>query len=497
MLKHIIFSTLVINLGLLLGRISGFIRESVVAATFGASSEADVTLLMLTIPDLLVNILVGGAMGAVLIPEFKANPNFARKLLFQAVVFFGTLFSIITAFLFWNSSLLVEIFAPGFEDEKKLNASISVGWIIWLIPLTILAGITTAFLHSKDKFFVASLGTLIMNLSIISGLLFIQFGPGSIYWVAMFALLGGFLRLSSQVLFVGINWSPISSFDSILLSRKILWRYVGAVFAGSILLFIPVLVRAFSSFLGEGSLAIMNYSIRLIEFPLAIAITILSVSLFPKLAETYLTNLSLYKKLVSYGSQAILGISILIMITLLSLSSYYIDVVFNYGNMKSGDLLSIKQVISIGLLVLPLQGMAVFLSAVFYSQKNTKTPLILNCIGLLVFYLSYASNLFGYGLSSIMMSMVCGYGFIFFTQLLFLRIDGEGILHLIFQGKFLIGLAFSSFLLYVLISILDTSDFNSYLTILFALLIGLLSVFLLAMFNYDFRLIIKKKVLIK
>tara|TARA_B100000787_G_C16181279_1_gene291962 strand:+ start:385 stop:1827 length:1443 start_codon:yes stop_codon:yes gene_type:complete len=480
-----------------LGRLSGFIRESFVAATFGVSSEADVTLLMLTVPDLLVNILVGGAMGAVLIPEFKANPDFSRKLLFQVAVFFGVLFTIVSAFLYLNSSLLVEVFAPGFEGEKKLNASTSLSWVIWLVPLTILAGITTAYLHSKDQFAIASLGTLIMNSSIISGLFLVQLGLGSVYWVALFVLLGGFLRLSSQIVFVGLNWAPVSSFDSILLSRKILWRYVGAISSGSILLIIPVLVRAFSSFLGEGSLAVMNYSNRLIEFPLAIAITVLSVSLFPRLSESFLTNRNLYKNLICYGSQGVLGISILIMITLLTLSSYYIDIVFNYGNMKYEDLIAINQVISVGLFVLPLQGMAVFLSAVFYSQKNTKTPLMINCIGLLVFYLTYTSNVFGFELSSIMMSMVCGYGFIFILQIFLLKIDGEGIFHLIVKGEFLVGLAFSSILLYLSISILDAANFNSFLTILLATLIGLLSLLSLAMFNSDFRLMIKKWVALK
>lgn len=497
MLKNILLSTLVINLGLLLGRITGFIRESFVAATFGVSSEADVTLLMLTVPDLLVNILVGGALGAVLIPEFKANPDSSRKLLFQTAIFFGVLFAVLSAFLFFNSSLLVEIFAPGFENEKKLIASIRLSWVIWLIPLTILAGITASYLHFKDKFAIAALGTFIMNSSIILGLFLVQLEFGTGYLVAIFILLGGFLRLSSQVLFVGINWSPLSSFNSILLTKEILLRYVEAVFSGSILLIIPILVRAFSSFLGDGSLAIMNYSTTLIDFPLAIAITVLSVSFFPKLSESFLDNKEFFKNLVSYGSQATFGISILIMITLLILSNDYIDVVFNYGNMQYQDLTAIKQVISVGLFVLPFQGMSVFFSAVFYSQKNTRMPLIINCIGLVIFYLTYAINLFGSELSSIMASMVCGYGFIFLMQLFLLKIDGEGIFRLVFKGKFLIGLIFSSILLYLSIYILDTINLNAFLTLIFAFFVGSISLFSLAMFNYDFRSIIKKRVLYK
>ncbi len=65
MLRAILLSSIFLNTGLLLGRISGFIREALVAASFGASSEADIVVLMLTVPDLMVSLLMGGAMGAI------------------------------------------------------------------------------------------------------------------------------------------------------------------------------------------------------------------------------------------------------------------------------------------------------------------------------------------------------------------------------------------------------------------------------------------------
>ena len=60
MLKKILLSTVVYNLGMLVGRASGFVRESFVASTYGVSSQADQIILMLTLPDLLVNLLLGG-----------------------------------------------------------------------------------------------------------------------------------------------------------------------------------------------------------------------------------------------------------------------------------------------------------------------------------------------------------------------------------------------------------------------------------------------------
>ena len=495
MIKTILLSTLVLNIGLLLGRLSGFVRESIVATTYGTSSQADIVVLMLTVPDLLINILVGGAMGAVLIPEFNSSPNNAKKLLFQTAVFFGIVFTLISTFLYWQSYTLVELLAPGFEDTQTLQASIGLGWVMWLVPLTVLAGIATAYLHSKNKFAVASLGTLIINITIIAGLFLVYFGFGSIFWVAMFALLGGALRLLSQLISVGMKWDPVQSFDSILLNKGILLRYMQAILSGSILLFIPVLARAFASYSGEGGVAIMNYSTRLIEFPLAIAITVFTVTLFPRLSDSFINNKKLYNKLVSYGSQATLGISILIMIALILLSSHYVGVVFNYGHMQTEDLLTIQQLISIGLFVLPLQGMSFFLTAVFHSQKNTKVPLVINSMGLLVFILIYTNSIFGTNHESIMWAMVCSYGLTFVLQLFILKIDDLRIWKAFLNSEFITGLLVSSATLYLLVVWINNANYNSIITLFIAVLAGFISLVILAVFNPEFRVLIKNKVL--
>jgi peptidoglycan biosynthesis protein MviN/MurJ (putative lipid II flippase) len=466
-----------------------------VATTYGTSSQADIVVLMLTVPDLLVNILVGGAMGAVLIPEFNSSSGNAKKLLFQAAVFFGIVFTLISTLLYWQSYTLVELLAPGFEDTQTLQASVGLGWVMWLVPLTVLAGIVTAYLHSKNKFAIASLGTLIINITIIAGLLLVYFGFGSIFWVAMFVLLGGALRLLSQLISVGVKWNPVQSFDSILLNKGILLRYMQALLSGSILLFIPVLARAYASYSGEGSVAIMNYSTRLIEFPLAIAITVFTVTLFPRLSDSFTNNKKLYNKLVSYGSQATLGISILIMIALILLSSHYVGVVFNYGHMQTEDLFTIQQLISIGLFALPLQGMSFFLTAVFHSQKNTKVPLIINSTGLLVFILIYINSIFGNDLESIMWAMVCSYGLTFVLQLFLLKIDDLRIGQVFLNSEFVAGLLVSSVTLYLLVTWVNNANFNSIITLFIAVLVGLISLVILAVFNQEFRVLIKNKVL--
>ena len=109
MFKAILISSVMLNLGLLLGRVSGFVRQSFIAMAYADSPEADVVVFMLTVPDLLVNILMGGAFGAVLIPAFANDAKQAKKLLYQTVTLFGLLACAVSALLFWQSELLPTI----------------------------------------------------------------------------------------------------------------------------------------------------------------------------------------------------------------------------------------------------------------------------------------------------------------------------------------------------------------------------------------------------
>ncbi|MBA2674253.1 MAG: hypothetical protein H0U68_11300, partial [Ramlibacter sp.] len=60
-----------VSLALLLAsRLLGLLRESALAAAFGASGLGDVAVLMLTLPDWIVSVLVTGALGYVLLPAW-------------------------------------------------------------------------------------------------------------------------------------------------------------------------------------------------------------------------------------------------------------------------------------------------------------------------------------------------------------------------------------------------------------------------------------------
>jgi len=279
---------LIVSAGLLLGRIAGFLREALIATTFGASAEADIVILALTIPDLLVNVLAGGALSVALIPEFKrlGQPR-AAGLFIQASLITALGFAAIAALASLFSERLVFVFAPGLDATSMARAAALVGLTIWLIPLTSLAGISRAYLQAHGRFGIESLGTLIYNLAVIAGLILVAAQQGGLKLVCAFVILGGLLRWGSQLMVLPRPVFLSHGLRQRLVDQKLMIRFLQASSAGGLLLLLPVTARALASYSGEGAIASFNYAIKLTEFALGVTITVLAVAIFPKLSESF------------------------------------------------------------------------------------------------------------------------------------------------------------------------------------------------------------------
>jgi murein biosynthesis integral membrane protein MurJ len=492
-LRAILISAISLNLGLLLGRLSGFVREALVAANFGVSFEADVVVLMLTVPDLMVSILMGGAMSAVLVPAFSQSPEHARRLLYQVALLSGIFFSCISAVFIWQAQVLVSVLVPGFTSAQLQQAAGALDVVMWLIPLTVIASITTAFLHVQNKFIIASLGTLLVNSSIIVGLYLVVLGWVSMVILPIFVLLGGLIRLLSQVVSIRVSFQPISHLRPLLLDKSFFVRYGQAMFSGSLLFVFPVMARAFASFEAAGSVAMLNYSMRLIELPMAVCISFLGVVLFPRLSQTYGSDPELHRSYIRYGVQATLVLAVIAAAMLILLSSEYAGLVYGYGNMSTENVEQVARLISIGLLVLPLQGLSIYNTAVFYSRTDTRTPMIINAIGLLVFLILLKFRILGTGLEGIMWSLIASFGLILTMQWLKLKVDELKFTEVYLDRNFVSGFACALVLCLALGSWIATLQLHLLAKILLGMLAALACLLQMAMFYPQIRKNIKTR----
>lgn len=375
-MPRLITSALWISVGIFLGRLAGFVREVSLAAKLGVTPEADVAVVLLTVPDALTNLLMGGALSAILIPRFKQLGAGIRAdaLFFKGSLIVGGAFALIAALASYRADWLLALLAPGLDAVSIIQARKLLSLVIWVLPLTALAGVSTAYLQAHGRFFISAMGTLVFNAVVI---LFIFFGLDN--WglsvLVIGIMFGAVLRWGSQL--SRIRWCRGYYWRAVrwrLLGKGFGKRYLQAVVGGGLITLLPVLARAFASNNGEGSLALFSYAYKLVEFPLGVCVTVFSAAFFPVLSQAFARGDDPSAG-IAMISRWILAISLSIATVLWAFSVLFTQLAFGYGKIGPDQVEAIGWLFAIGVLSLPLQGGCALMLSVFYAKGDTTTPL--------------------------------------------------------------------------------------------------------------------------
>lgn len=261
---------------LLAGRVSGLFREVQLAAVFGVSVTADVAVLLLTLPDFLVNLVLSGGLTAALIPRLRALPlQAAQALSRQTLLFVSMLFGFMALIVVFVPGVWFSLLAPGLAASVMPSTAAIIATAI-AIPLAATTGVTSAGLNSQQKFLVAGCGTLIFNLIVIMALTFGQYSSQDpLFILGIGIATGAALRLLSQCLTLPRAWflgsiTP-SAVDSIFIRG-----FLTATATASLMLLVPVVVRAFASTVSPGAISALNYATKLVELPAGVLVTSLA-----------------------------------------------------------------------------------------------------------------------------------------------------------------------------------------------------------------------------
>ena len=197
----------VVGAGILLSRLAGLLRERMLATYFGTSLYADVFSAGLRMPNVLQNLLGEGTLSASFIPVYSELLEQGR--LKEAGRVAGAVFALLLAIAAAISllgiafaPLLVTLFAPGFEGERR-ELTIAVTRLIFpMTGLLVLSAWALGILNSHRRFFVPYFAPVLWNAAIITAL--IVFGTrleldGLVVAAAWAALIGGLLQFAVQL----------------------------------------------------------------------------------------------------------------------------------------------------------------------------------------------------------------------------------------------------------------------------------------------------------
>ncbi len=391
----------VIGLGTIISRVLGFVRDVVIARYFGTAVYAQAFVVSFRIPNLLRDLVAEGATNAALVPvlsEYRAR-NTEEKF-WQLVSSIFKIVSIILIFVtiagILLSPIIVRIIAPGFMSQpQKLEITVILTKI--LFPFIFFMGLvafTTGVLNARRNFAIASFGQGIINLSMIACVIFL-FGrlEKPIYGLALGVLLGGFIQAILQclpLLKAGLKLKFNSldvPYEAKRMGILLIPRVIGSCIY-QLNVFVDTMLASLAGIVGEGGVAALYYSNRLIQFPLAIFGISIAQAALPTMSTQAATNsVDELRQTLSFSLRQVFLIMIPAGFGLMVLGGPIIQLLFERGEFNAYSTHITNTALfyySFGLFAYA--GVKI-LTSCFYSMQDTKTPvkiaglcLILNVI---------------------------------------------------------------------------------------------------------------------
>lgn len=387
-MNKVLKSTIILMFVTILSKILGFGREIILANIYGASAYSDVYLISVNIPNIIFA-SIGAALATTFIPlycDIECKEGEERAKLFtnnviNIIIIICIVLSVVGVIF---AKPLVRLFAVGFKDETLSLAIKFTRILIFSIGFIGLSNLIGSYLNIKNNFFVPGMIGLPSNIIIIFSIIL---SKKNIYILPIGALLATFSQLLFQLPSArkeGYKYSLHIDFKDKYLKKMIL--LVAPIFVGASVNQINTTVdRTIASTLSEGSISALNYANKLNLFVMALFVTCVGSVIYPKLSKlSSQKDSDGFLNIVNNSITAIIIIVIPISIGAMVLSEPIIKILFERGAFdNSASKMTSDALIfySIGMLGF---GMREILCKVFYSLKDTKTPMKNGIIGMII-----------------------------------------------------------------------------------------------------------------
>lgn len=277
----------------LVSRVSGFIRDIVLAAVLGAGPVADVFFVALRIPNHFRAIFAEGAFNAAFVPAYarvRAQGGDAGASLFADRIFTLLLASqvvlLVVALIFMPG--LIALLTPGYiGDPQRFALAVEFSRITfpYLLLITIVS-FYGGILNALHRFAAAAAAPILFNVSMITALSLAAFFPSAGYAAAWAVLVAGILEALLLIGAAGradvlarLRWPD---FDK---DVKAFFRALGPATVGSagvqVALFADTMI---AGFLPVGALSALYYADRLNQLPIGVIGIAVGTVLLPEMA---------------------------------------------------------------------------------------------------------------------------------------------------------------------------------------------------------------------
>ncbi|MBI5027056.1 MAG: murein biosynthesis integral membrane protein MurJ [Nitrospirae bacterium] len=368
-----------------MSRITGYVKDMVLAKVFGATGMTDAFFIAFRIPNLLRELFAEGSMSAAFVPVFtehlaRNGKEEAKRLAGIVFAFLLSILIIVCLLGILLAPYIVSAIAPGFiKDPAKFSMTVLLTRAMFpFLVFVSLAALAMGILNSMRSFFMPALAPLFLNLGIIASAIFLapEFSV-PLLAIAIGVTFGGALQYAVQIPSLmrhGFDLRPIFSFSHSGL-RKMLILLLPATLGMGVAQINVFVSTIFVSYLPDGSATYLYYGMRLIHFPIGIFGVAMAMAVLPSLSEQAVKGeTGALRDTFSFSLRLLFFITVPAMTGLIALSEPIVNILFQRGEFTSEATAGTAYAVifySTGLWAFV--GVRVVTST-FYSLQDTRTP---------------------------------------------------------------------------------------------------------------------------
>ena len=373
----------------LVSRVTGFLRDMVLASYLGAGAVSDAFVVAFKLPNLFRSLFAEGAFTSAFVPLFsqklvtegkKRSIFFAAQAISVLVLFVGVFVLLFELLMPW----VVEVLAPGFRSEpEKIELATQLCRITFPFLLLIsLVSFQGGILNSFEKFAAPASAPIILNLMMIFAVfLFVPFTPTPAHGFALGITTAGLLEVLWLRYFLrklDIKIHPYLHIKKILQNPEIktLFKRIAPGVVGAGIYQINMAVDTILvSLVGTGAISWLYYANRLQQLPLGVIGAAISVALLPILSK-YLKEQQIDEarrtqdKAVEYGLLLSLPAAVLLIV----LAEPIVCLLFQHGKFLPEDAVKTAYAVIAYSVGLPCYVMTKALMPNFFARGDTITP---------------------------------------------------------------------------------------------------------------------------
>ena len=385
-----------VSLLTLASRVTGLVRDLLMASVFGANALTDAFNVAFRIPNLFRRLFAEGAFSQAFVPVLAGHREQHGEAATRALV------DAVATVLFWvlvlvsllgmaGATGLVWLLASGLrQSPESFEAAVFMTrWMFPYIGFMSLVALSAGVLNTWRRFAVPAATPVLLNLSMIGAAWLgapqlAARGIEPIYAMVGGVMAGGVLQLAVQVPAlarlgllprIGASLGRIRAAWGHPGVRRILALMAPAVLGVGVAQLSLMINTQIASWLAPGSVTWLFYADRLMEFPTALLGVALGVVLTPQLAAARAAaDAARYSGMLDWGLRMVLLLAVPCAVGLLAFGRPLVATLFHHGALTATDVQAITVALAgYGAGLLGLVAIKV-LAPGYYASQDIRTP---------------------------------------------------------------------------------------------------------------------------